>query len=65
MGRHYDRIKEEAGLKDALENSDDDEEITEAIYKRLRPQSQHKFKKILDQSDSKTANRMMGPMAVN
>jgi hypothetical protein len=65
MGKHYDRIKEEVGLKDALDNSDDDEEMTEAIYKRLRPHSQHKFKKILDQGDSKAANRMMGPMAVN
>jgi murein L,D-transpeptidase YafK len=65
MGKHYDRIKEEVGLKDALDNSDNEEEMTEAIYKRLRPQSQHKFKKILEQGDSKAANRMMGPMAVN
>lgn len=48
MGKHYDRIKEEVGLKDALDKSDDEDEITEAIYKRLRPQSQHKFKKVLD-----------------
>lgn len=26
MGRHYDQIKEQVGLKDAIENSDDDEE---------------------------------------
>lgn len=37
MGKHYDRIKEEVGLKDAVENSDDEEVQTEAIFKRLRP----------------------------
>lgn len=26
MGKHYDRIKEEVGLKDAIENTDDEEE---------------------------------------
>jgi hypothetical protein len=65
MGQHYDRIKEEVGLKDVAENSDDEEEMTEAIYKRLRPQSQYKFSKVLEYSDRdpKRANRMMGPMA--
>jgi hypothetical protein len=47
MGKHYDRIKEEVGLKDAVENSDDDEEQTEAIYKRLRPHSKYKFRQVL------------------
>jgi hypothetical protein len=26
MGKYYDQIKEEVGLKDAFENSDDEEE---------------------------------------
>ena len=64
MGRHYDRIKEEVGLNDPQENSDDDEQLTEAIYKRLRPQSKHNLKRILSTKDPKQAQRMMGPMAV-
>lgn len=31
MGAHYDRIKENIGLKEAFENSDSDEE-TEKIF---------------------------------
>lgn len=37
MGKHYDQIKEEVGLKDAVENSDEEEEATEAIFRKLRP----------------------------
>ena len=37
MGQHYDKIKEEVGLKDAFEKSDDEEEQTEAIFRKLRP----------------------------
>ena len=37
MGKHYDQIKEEVGLKDAYEKSDEEEEQTEAIFKKLRP----------------------------
>lgn len=37
MGKHYDQIKEDVGLKEALEKSDDDEETTEALFKKLRP----------------------------
>jgi hypothetical protein len=38
MSKHYVQIKEEVGLKDAFENSDDEEEQqTEQIFRRLRP----------------------------
>jgi hypothetical protein len=37
MGKHYDQIKEEVGLKDAYEKSYEEEEQTEAIFKKLRP----------------------------
>ena len=47
MGKHYEQIKEEVGLKDTMEKSDDEEEQTEAIFKKLRPHSKYKFAEIL------------------
>jgi len=47
MGTHYERMKEEVGLKDAFEKSDDEEEQTEAIFKKLRPHSKYKFSDVL------------------
>ena len=64
MGQHYDRIKEEIGLKEALENSDEDEEATEAIFRKLRPQSKYRFSEVIKQPDSKKVNKMLGPMGV-
>lgn len=43
MGKHYDQIKEDVGLKEAFEVSDTEEEQTEAIYKKLRPHSKYRF----------------------
>lgn len=70
MGRHYDKIKEDIGLKEAFENTDDDEEQTEAIFRKLRPQSKYKFSEVLskqvegDRNAMSKLNRMMGPMGV-
>lgn len=47
MGKHYDQIKEEVGLKDAFEKSDEEEEQTEAIFKKLRPKSKYKFSDVI------------------
>ena len=66
MGKHYDKIKEEVGLKEAFENSDDDEEATEAIFRKLRPQSKYRFSEVLKHSEKnpKQVSRMIGPMGV-
>lgn len=64
MGKHYNQIKEDVGLKDALENSDDEEEATEAIFRKLRPQSKYRFSEVIKHPDSKKINRMIGPMGV-
>ena len=47
MGKHYDQIKEDVGLKEAFNNSDSEEEQTEAIFRKLRPQSKYKFSEII------------------
>lgn len=64
MGRHYDQIKEQVGLKDAIENSDDDDEQTEAIFRKLRPHSKYRFSEVLkyQEKDPKKAIKMIGPM---
>lgn len=36
MGVHYEKIKENIGLKEAFENTDSDEE-TEKIFQKFRP----------------------------
>eukprot|EP00347_Sterkiella_histriomuscorum_P018862 403343887 len=60
MGQHYENIKDHLGLKEAFENSDEDEQ-TEEIFKKLRPQSPYKFKELVrNQFDPKKFNRMMG-----
>ncbi len=67
MGKYYEQIKEEVGLKDAFENSDEEEEQTEAIFKKLRPQSKYKFSEVLQQQEKvspKKLNKMLGPMGV-
>lgn len=67
MGQHYEQIKEEVGLKDAFEKSDDEEEQTEAIFRKLRPHSKYKFSEVLQQQDKlspKKMNKMLGPMGV-
>ena len=40
-------MKEEVGLKDAFDKSDDEEEQTEAIFRKLRPHSEYKFSDVL------------------
>ena len=47
MGEHYEKMKEEVGLKDVFEKSDDEEEQTEAIFRKLRPHSKYKFSDVL------------------
>lgn len=60
MGAHYERIKENIGLKEAFENSDSDEE-TEKIFQKFRPQSPYKFKDLIKNNfDPKKFNRMIG-----
>lgn len=53
-------------MKDAFDNSEEEEEATEAIFKKLRPHSQYKFKQVLEEAEKNPAkvNRMMGPMGV-
>ena len=67
MGDHYERMKEEVGLKDAFEKSDDEEEQTEAIFKKLRPHSKYKFTDMLQMQEKmgpRQINKMIGPMAI-
>ena len=68
MGKHYDKMKTEVGLMDAPENSDEDEEATEQIFKKLRPQSKYKFSEVIKNQghnmDQKKMNKMIGPMGV-
>lgn len=67
MGEHYERMKEEVGLKDAFEKSDDEEEQTEAIFKKLRPHSKYKFTDVLqiqEKMGTRQINKMIGPMAI-
>lgn len=46
MGAHYENMKEHLGLREAFENSDNDEE-TEEVFRKLRPQSPYKFKQLI------------------
>ena len=67
MGEHYEKMKEEVGLKDAFEKSDDEEEQTEAIFRKLRPHSKYKFSDVLhmqEKMNPRQINKMIGPMAV-
>ena len=67
MGEHYEKMKEEVGLKDAFEKSDDEEEQTEAIFRKLRPHSKYKFSDVLSMQEKinpREINKMIGPMAV-
>ena len=67
MGTHYERMKEEVGLKDAFEKSDDEEEQTEAIFKKLRPHSKYKFSDVLQMQEKmnpRQINKAIGPMGV-
>jgi len=51
MGEHYEKMKEEVGLKDAFDKSDDEEEQTEAIFRKLRPHSKYKFSDVLNMQE--------------
>jgi hypothetical protein len=53
-------------LKDAFDNSDEEEEATEAIFRKLRPQSKYRFSDVLrvQDKDPRMVNRMIGPMGV-
>ena len=38
-------------MKDAYEKSDEEEEQTEAIFKKLRPHSKYKFSEVIKHQD--------------
>lgn len=60
MGTHYENMKEHLGLREAFENSDNDDE-TEEVFRKLRPQSPYKFKQLIQNDfDPKKFNRFMG-----
>lgn len=68
MGKHYDKMKTDVGLMNTPENSDEDEEATEQIFKKLRPQSKYKFSEVIKKqgnTDQKKMNKMIGPMGVS
>lgn len=46
MGTHYDKMKDNIGLNEILENNDSDRE-TEQAFTMLRPRSPYKLKELI------------------
>lgn len=46
MNQHYEQVKEEIGIMDALNDSDHNEQ-SDQVFAKLRPSSPYKFKELL------------------
>lgn len=57
MDRNYGKIKDQIGLKEAFDSSDSENNDSDMVFTKLRPNSPYKLKELLAREKAKNLNQ--------